>query len=130
MKHKRYFEFVDECWKVPVLIVWDIYEDGFTEFIEHKYGYDVAGEHTGTGLYIRVPTDDVDVAVIAMTEVFTGTPVHYGILAHECFHAAFDILKDRGVKYTRSSEEAFTYFADSLVERLATGMLAKESKIK
>jgi hypothetical protein len=35
---------------------------------------------------------------------------HYvTVLAHECQHASFKILKERGVTYSYKSEEAFTY---------------------
>lgn len=40
------------------------------------------------------------------------------VLAHECFHAAYHILRDRGVYLTDGSEEAFAYLMDFLIQEI------------
>lgn len=39
-------------------------------------------------------------------------------IAHECQHAAFFVLAQRGLEYCDGSEEAFTYYASWLAERV------------
>lgn len=42
--------------------------------------------------------------------------VRAGLLAHECLHAVNFILKDAGITPTESSEEAYTYLLEWMVE--------------
>lgn len=42
----------------------------------------------------------------------------FHILAHECFHAAYHILRDRGVYLTDGSEESFAYLMDFLIQEI------------
>lgn len=41
-----------------------------------------------------------------------------GVVAHECFHAAMNILQMQGVKYCQKSEEAFAYFIGWLTDEV------------
>ena len=41
-----------------------------------------------------------------------------GALAHEVYHAAFWLLRDRGVRPSASTEEVFAYFHQHLVEAI------------
>ncbi len=40
------------------------------------------------------------------------------VLAHECFHATYHVLRDRGVYLTDGSEEAFAYLMDFLIREI------------
>lgn len=37
-------------------------------------------------------------------------PHHLGVLAHECFHAAEFVLRERGMTLTDASDEAYAYY--------------------
>lgn len=120
----------DGCWNANIVFVWNVDEASFTKFMRKKLGVDYSGEHTGDGYFSYLTRLNApDLGVIAMSdEVFAGTPYQYSVLAHECFHAAFKILKARGIRYSKNSEECFTYFADNLIETIATKALAYEAK--
>ena len=53
----------------------------------------------------------------------TSAPANRGItllatLSHEVLHLAFNVLRDAGVKYCDASEEAYTYWFDSIFSRM------------
>jgi len=122
--------FIDNCWNAEFLFVWGVDDNEFTKLMRRRFNVDVSGELTGDGYFVRLEnTNGCDIGIIAMTApVFEGTPYQYSVLAHECMHAAFRFMKSRGVRYSKNSEECFTYFTDNLIENLATKALAYERR--
>ena len=51
---------------------------------------------------------------------FAADKMTPGTIAHECGHAAYAILRQKGIKYCRKSEEAFTYLLGYLVDQVTT----------
>lgn len=45
-------------------------------------------------------------------------PEAHGILAHEIMHATFAILRRSGMKFSQKSEEAYTYLAEWITEKI------------
>lgn len=132
MKHKRAIEVFNENWRIPVYVIWDADNETFIRCVKQRFGTDMPDDlHTGRALYTSLTSeDDGLIGIIALdTGPFTGTPFQYSTLAHECMHAAFGILKHRGVRYSKSSEEAFVYFTDWLIESIAEKMLKVEDRL-
>lgn len=131
MKHKRHATVEVDMFHQPVTIVWDIEQEGLAEFVKRKFRIDGFPDdlHTGAGLYTCIYPDGRLTGLIALDFKFTGSPNDYSILSHECLHATFHLLRKRGMRYSKSSEEAHTYFMDFLIENLAEKMLAVESRI-
>jgi hypothetical protein len=132
MKHKRTIEVFNENWRIPVYVIWDADNKTFMQCIKQRYAVDMPDDlHTGRALYTSLMNDDDGLicVIVLATGPFIGTPHQYSTLTHECMHAAFHILKHRGVRYSKSSEEAFTYFTDWLVENIAEKMLKVESRL-
>lgn len=128
MKH---ITFNEPCFHIPIVFCWDADDEALAKFASKYLNIDTEGEHTGDG-YFRLLTneDGHAMGLMAMTtNVFTGTPYEYGILAHECLHATFKFLRSRGIRYNKSSEECFTYVMDSLIEGIATKVIAREKKL-
>lgn len=121
----------DDCWNANILFCWGVDDRSFAAFMKRRTGLDFSNEFTGDGYFTYLSqTNGPDLGIIAMSdEVFTGTPYQYSVLAHECLHAAFRILKARGIRYSKNSEECFTYFMDNLVEKISTRALAYEAKL-
>lgn len=44
--------------------------------------------------------------------------VDVGVVAHECFHATYDILKGRGIEINDSTEEAYAYLLGFLTKQV------------
>lgn len=122
----------DDCWNAHIEFLWDTDDEALAKHMKRKYNIDTTDDHTGDGYFVRLEnTNGSDVGIIAMTcTVFEGSPYQYSVLAHECFHAAFRFMKSRGVRYSKNSEECFTYFADNLIEKIATKALAYEARSK
>lgn len=131
MTHKRHATVEVDLFHQPVTVVWDIEAEGLARFVKQKWGIaDFPDDlHTGAGLYTSFMIYGRLTGLIALDSKFEGTPYDYSVLAHECLHAAFHLLRKRGLRYGKQSEEAFTYFTDFLIEKLATKMLAVESRI-
>jgi len=130
MTHKRHATVEVDMFHQPVTVVWDIEQEGLAEFVKRKWKMDFPDDlHTGAGLYTCLYPEGRLTGLIALDFKFTGSPNDYSILAHECLHASFHLLRKRGVRYSKSSEETYTYFTDFLIENLATKMLAVESRI-
>ena len=129
MKH---FKLDDDLFNVRLLFCWDADDKALSEFVMRKFNVDISGDHTGDGYFVRLENlDGRDIGIIAMSDpVFSGTPYQYSVLAHECMHASFRFLKSRGIRYSKSSEECFTYFTDNLIEKIATKALAYEARHK
>lgn len=52
------------------------------------------------------------------------------LIAHEVVHAVNDILIDRkGLKYSRSSEEAFAYLNDYLIGKIIKSLLLEDKEL-
>lgn len=49
---------------------------------------------------------------------FSTKPTDPGIIAHEAFHAAYNVLDYVGMKLSEESEEAFAYLLDSVVKQI------------
>jgi hypothetical protein len=49
---------------------------------------------------------------------FSNTPEGMGDFIHELLHMVFGILDRVGVKLAKESDEAFTYYADFLTEKI------------
>ena len=128
MKHVSY---TDPIFDMQILFCWDATQPSLAKFTERRFGV-ALDDHTGDGYFCRITNGDGgEVGVIALTtEEFTGTPKQYSILAHECQHAAFRLLRSRGIRYNKGSEEIFCYVTDNLIESLATKALAYESRHK
>ncbi len=47
------------------------------------------------------------------------------LLAHECMHCVFSILRNAGVEFTDGGEEAYTYLLGYLVEEINVRFLGK-----
>lgn len=132
MKHKRFTEVFNENWRVPVGVIWDADNETFIKCVKQRYGADMPDDlHTGRALYTSLTSDEDGLTglIVLDTGPFVGTPFQYSTLAHECMHAAFGILKHRGVRYSKSSEEAFCYFTDWLVQSIAEKMLKVEARL-
>ena len=39
-----------------------------------------------------------------------------GYLSHECLHALFNLFKNRGISYSKRSEEAYCYYYQDIVQ--------------
>jgi len=132
MKHKRAIEVYNENWGIHIAVIWDVSNEAFVKCVKQKYYADMPDNlHTGRALYTSLTSEDGELmGLIAMeTGPFTGTPYQYSTLAHECLHAAFHILDSRGLRYKKSSEEAYTYFVDWMVNAIAEAMLKVESRL-
>lgn len=46
-----------------------------------------------------------------------------GIITHECFHAVFNLLKQRGLEIDYSSEETFAYYQQFLVNEICKKLM-------
>ena len=52
------------------------------------------------------------------------------LIAHEVIHAVNDILIDRkGLTYSKSSEEAFTYLSDYLIGKIIKSLLLEDKEL-
>ena len=132
MKHKRFTEVFNDNWRAPVGVIWDADNETFIRCVKQRYGADMPDDlHTGRALYTSLTNeDDGLIGIIALdTGPFTSTPHQYATLTHECMHAAFNILRHRGVRYNKSSEECLTYFTDWLVQSVAEKMLKVEARL-
>ena len=71
-----------------------------------------------------------------MTFIILPYNVTHGVIAHEIFHLAVKILNRRGLKFSRSSEEAYSHLIDWLTEevyshhKMLVKKLAKEKKAR
>lgn len=66
--------------------------------------------------------------VLWFPQWFKGaTAYELGILAHECFHAAFFVLQRRGVVWSNESDEAFAYYI-AWMFRSVLGRLRPETR--
>jgi len=124
-------QFTIPLYAITIIFCWDVDDESYSRFIKQRFGMDASGDMTGDGLFTRfVNTTGGDIGVIAMsTDTFTGTPYQYSVLAHECLHATFRLLKSRGLRYSRASEEAYTYLMDELIEKAAAKALAYEARL-
>ena len=50
-------------------------------------------------------------------EPYDDSPEWYAVLTHEVMHTTFEILKSIGISLRDESEEAYTYYADSLIRQ-------------
>lgn len=124
-------QFTIPLYATTIIFCWDVDDESYSRFIKQRFGMDATGDMSGDGLFTRfVNTSGGDIGVIALAvDTFTGAPYQYSILAHECLHAAFSLLKSRGFRYSKSSEEAFTYLMDDILETAATKALAYEARL-
>lgn len=62
--------------------------------------------------------------------IFTHDEITYGTIAHEVDHIVHDLLKYVGMKRTNSSEEAYSYLQEYLVQQISILIKAKGIRIK
>ena len=58
-----------------------------------------------------------------------NSPEMIAVLAHECLHATFFVLANRGVLYSNESEETFTYLHQTMVKHCLKLLKAKKFKV-
>lgn len=51
------------------------------------------------------------------------------LIAHEVIHAVNNILKKKGLTYSDSSEEAFTYLSDYLIGKIIKSLLLEDKEL-
>lgn len=56
--------------------------------------------------------------VIASFKFYPTKPYHHGLIAHEVLHITNHILNRVGMKYSEQSEEAYTYLAQYITEKI------------
>ena len=56
---------------------------------------------------------------------FNDGPFSHGVLSHEIFHVAYQILCSVGIKLTDSSEEAFSYLIQYLTQEILYNIYKK-----
>lgn len=54
-------------------------------------------------------------------QVFWTNKKHIEVVVHECFHAVYSCLSNRGIELSTSSEEIFAYLLQYLIEEIKSG---------
>jgi hypothetical protein len=89
------------------------------KYFKKKYGYQYEHDSGMGGLYLTIHSEEVGIChhyLIFME--FCNTPEGMGDFIHELLHMVFGILDRVGVKLAKESDEAFTYYADFLTEKI------------
>lgn len=134
MRHKKEFVIQDPVFHITTYCVWDCDSELLARTIRRRFGRDVEnvddlleGAH---GVFVPLITDGgFPFGVIALSDPFTGSPEDYSTLAHECNHCTFHMLRKRGLRYSKRTEEAYTYYSSFLISALAEQMLKIETKL-
>ena len=116
MRAKHIF---DPCWSASVWLVWPATNATLDAFIKRQFGIDEKtkdGGFLGRSVEITDNGGDEISTVIALAG-WRGSPRDHATLAHECLHAAHNILSRRGVPFDEHTDECYCYLMDSLVRR-------------
>lgn len=108
--------FWDPTWKANLHILWPVSGKQVEQYIKRNFGFKYEWVGDPAARCIEIWSKGVGAHLICLNS-WKESPKHYGILAHEAFHATHQILKERGVRLTDDSDEAFTYLLESIVDR-------------
>lgn len=87
------------------------------------------GDRAQVDAYVKdvgIETDPVDAGSLGHTWVYAGSPgvvwvydiTDIPVLVHELMHLVSGVLEARGLKFSRDSEETYTYSVENLLRRV------------
>jgi len=112
--------FWEETWGFEVDLVWPVTEKVRNKYAKERYGLDLSKDSfddcSGTCYDLRGLDDHKHVVLILLAE-WDLSPSSISTLSHEAFHATDEVLRDRGIKLTSDSAEAYAYLHGSIMRR-------------
>lgn len=110
--------FFDPCWRANIHLIWPATPAIITAYLKRALGVDYPERPPFAGKCVQVlaPDGRATVQVICL-EKWDGSPKAHATLAHECFHAAEQVLDKRGLTHSDATSEPYAYLLDSFVWR-------------
>jgi hypothetical protein len=111
--------FSEPVYSADVLLFWNVDAKGmnayFAEaFPNHKVSVPVPDPWVGWSL--ELSDKNIELYLICLRS-FDWSPMAISTLTHECLHTSLSMLRSRGMRLNKHTEEAYCYLHDSLVRR-------------
>lgn len=111
-KRLRQFQWADELYDVSIVLLHGEWEPALA-WMDTKFGEVVEADvGQGEGAKTMLIKRDRGMAIVLWFprwfSIKNGN--HLSVMAHECFHAAEFLLRERGMVLTDSSDEAYAYY--------------------
>lgn len=107
----------DNMYGREIYFFYNCSQDEFKTRLNKQYGLKLEKTVGAQGIHISLENVEKDHhPFYVWVEKFKKTNKDISVLAHEVLHLTFSGLEDVGIKYSDSSEEAFTYYFDHLLE--------------
>lgn len=123
----------DEVYRMNIHFLTNASGDRAGRWMSRVFEIKEGGDHprhlAGSVMEIRSANNGLHALVITMPDVWTGSQDQIITLMHEMYHVTSFTLFSRGLKHDRDiSEEAFSYFQESLVKRFWNALKLKPIK--
>lgn len=123
--------FYDECWRANIWLVWNVSGKELSAWTKKQFGLDYPIQPNFHGKCLEIlDKDDVAQSNVIVLSKWEATPLWISVLAHEALHAVDHVLSDRGIKLTRESHEAYTYFHEAIMRRCLNALMPSKKKRK
>ncbi len=108
----------DSMYKRDIYFAFNCSQQKVLEWIKKVFQTDCSPSTGAVGRFVVLENKEKGhMAQIVWVEKFSHTPSSIAVVAHEVLHLTFSVLDDLGLKYdSETSEEAFTYYFDHLLE--------------
>lgn len=109
----------DEIYHTHIFVIPKSNEDDLVKYFKKKYRMEYVHENDSDGIHFSVINvkQGIDHHYLIFDN-FENSAVGIGIFNHELLHMVFNSLEVVGMKFSNDSEEAYTYFAGYLTEKI------------
>lgn len=98
--------------------------------VEKRFNADIDTiDESNHGCFVRI-ADNKRSTYLMWLRRFDGGAQDVSVLAHEVLHLTFSVMKCVGIKFNSGSEEAFTYYLDSIVKHSMLALKKGKCKVK
>lgn len=106
-------KFHNDTWYFHTHLVWPVTPIQFRDYVRRAMKNP---DYEDPGSFTAMCHSEQQDIVIGF-KYWTGSDHDLGTLVHETFHAAYNVLTNRGVVLTEENEEPFAYLQNSLFDR-------------
>lgn len=109
----------DEIYHATIFVIPQSTEDELVKFFQKKYGVDYKHDNGFNGLHYTLSNDKQGfVHHFVIFTKFKNTTSGVSLSFHEIFHLVCSVLKEVGLSYSESSEEAYAYYISYLTKKV------------
>lgn len=110
--------FYDETWRANIWLVWPATPATLKKWIEKQFKIPYKNDKSFNGRCLEVvDAENVPLANVIALAGWDVNPKWISVLAHEALHCTDQVLSERGIRLTQDSDEAYTYFHESIMRR-------------